>query len=43
MVKLVKFKDITNEELDRIINKHYTHRKQFNPALDLEETINNNV
>lgn len=40
MVKLVKFKDITNEELDRIINKHYTHWKQFNPALDLEETIN---
>lgn len=40
MIKLVKFKDITKEELERIINKHYTHWKQFNPVLDLEETIN---
>lgn len=29
MVKLVKFKDINQEELDKIINKHYTHWKQF--------------
>lgn len=39
MVKLVKFKDITKEELERIINKHYTHWKQFNPTLDWNETV----
>ena len=41
MVKLVKFKDITKEELERIINKHYTHWKQFNPTLDWNETVDN--
>lgn len=39
MVKLVKFKDITKKELEIIINKHYTHWKQFNPALDWNETV----
>ena len=39
MVKLVQVKDITKEELERIINKHYTHWKQFNPTLDWNETV----
>lgn len=39
MVQLVKFKDIKEQELEKIINKHYTYWKQFNPALDLEDTI----
>lgn len=41
MVKLVKFKDINEEELDKIINKHYTHWKQFNKELDLEGIVDN--
>ena len=40
MTKLIRFRDITTEDLDKIINKHYTHWHQFNPAMDLEETIN---
>lgn len=39
MVKLVKFKDISKEELETIINKHYNHWKKYNPALDLNTTI----
>lgn len=34
MVKLVKFKDISKEELEVIINKHYNHWKKYNPMLD---------
>ena len=39
MVKLVKFKDISKEELEVIINKHYNHWKKYNPMLDLNETV----
>ena len=39
MTKFIKFKDISKEDLDKIINKHYTHWHQFNPAMNLEETI----
>lgn len=39
MIKLIKFKNINEKDLDKIINKHYTHWKQFNPVLDLEDTI----
>lgn len=41
MVRLIKFKNINKEELDKIINKHYTHWKQFNKALDFEEIADN--
>ena len=39
MTKLIRFRDITTKDLDKIINKHYTHWHQFNPAMNLEETI----
>lgn len=41
MVRLIKFKNINKEELDKIINKHYTHWKQFNKVLDFEEIADN--
>ncbi len=35
MTRFIKFKDISKEDLEKIINKHYTHWHQFNNALDL--------
>lgn len=39
MITLIKFKDISKQDLNKIIEKHYTHWHQFNPAMDKEETI----
>ena len=39
MLRLIKFKNISEYDLDKIINKHYTHWKQFSDEMDLEDTI----
>ena len=39
MLRLTKFKNISEQDLDKIINKHYTHWKQFSDEIDLEDTI----
>ena len=39
MLRLTKFKNISEQDLDKIINKHYTHWKQFSDEMDLEDTI----
>ena len=41
MIKLVKFNKLKEKDLDKIIDKHYSHWKQFNDKLDLTEIVNN--
>lgn len=41
MMQLIKFKDISKEDLEKIINMHYNHWKQFNSTLDLQEVKEN--
>lgn len=37
-----KFNELTEEQLNLIINKHYNHWSQYSPLMTLEDTINNN-
>ena len=39
MTRLIKFKNISEQDLDKIINKHYTHWKQFSDQMNLEDTV----
>ena len=40
MIRLVKFNKLKDKDLDKIIDKHYTHWKQYNNKLDLNEIVN---
>lgn len=35
-----KFSELGQSELEKIINKHYTHWKQYSPTMDFETTKN---
>lgn len=35
-----KFNELTQEELDKIINKHYSHWSQYSPTMNYENTKN---
>ena len=39
MIRLVKFNKLKDKDLDKIIDKHYTHWKQYNNKLDLNELL----
>lgn len=39
MVTLIKFKDIDEQDLNKIINKHYTYWKQFSNEMDLKDIV----
>ena len=35
-----KFNELTQEELDKIITKHYSHWSQYSPTMNYENTKN---
>ena len=35
-----KFNELTDEQLDKIVNKHFSHWSQYSPLMTLEDTIN---
>lgn len=39
-MEIKKFNELTEKQLDMIINKHFSHWSQYSPLMTLEDTIN---
>ena len=37
-MKIFKFSELTDEQLNKIIDKHYSHWSQYSPLMNLEDT-----
>lgn len=39
-MEIKKFNELTEEQLNKIINKHFSHWSKFSPIMTLEDTKN---